>query len=84
MEILSITISVKSHEKGERFSLQRAATALGLNPDSKIALTVRRLSGELVFHGVTQMRSGFEVYGPEVKGLGSYELIIAEVSLSPS
>jgi hypothetical protein len=83
MEIPSITISAKCHEKGGQFSLQKAATALGLGPDSEIALTVRKLSGELVFHGVTQMGSGFEVYGVEVKGLGSNEPIIVEVSLPP-
>lgn len=83
MEILSITLSAKSHEKGGHFSIQKAATALGLGPDAEIALTVRRSSGELVFHGITQMGSGFEVYGVEVKGLASYEPIIAEVSIPP-
>lgn len=81
MEIQSISFSATSHKNGGQFSVQKAATVLDLSPDSEIALTVRRLSGQLVFRGLIEMGSGFEVYGEEVKGLGSYEPIIGEVSL---
>jgi hypothetical protein len=83
VEILSITLAAKSHEKGGHFSIQKAATALGLGPDAEIALTVWRATGELIFHGRKKMGSGFEIYGVEIEGIGSYEQIIAEVALPP-
>jgi hypothetical protein len=83
MEILSVMLSAKAHEKGGQFSIQKAATALGLGPDAEISLTVRRASGELVFQGPAKMGSGFEVYGEPARGLGPCEPIIAEVSLPP-
>jgi hypothetical protein len=81
MEILSITISAKAHQTGNHFSIQKAATALGLPPDAAVALTVWRVSGELLFHGTMNMGSGFELYGVEIKGLKPHEPLIATVSL---
>jgi hypothetical protein len=83
MQILSITLSTDVYKDAKQFSIQEAATVLGLEPDAEVSITVRKASGELVFHGKHFMKSGYELYGDGFKALVLQERIIAEVSRPP-
>jgi hypothetical protein len=63
----SLHINAYPGSRGFQFPAQLAAL-LGLKSPDEIAMTVMRPSGDLLFHGITQLSSGTEITSVEVCG----------------
>ena len=80
--ILSVSYVAQVHSGQKRFSIPKEVLGLLKMRDRGIALlSVRRASsGEVIFFGEHQIKSGVEIYGPEVASLMSNETIWVEIS----
>ena len=82
-KILSVVYLAQVHSKQKRFSIPNSVLRiLKVKTRSRIALSVRKASsGELVYIGDhATVKSGIEIYGPEVSSLDCNELIVVEAS----
>jgi hypothetical protein len=60
-------IDAQKHIDG-RFNVpKKVCNILGLKYGDHIRLMVLTLGGELLYHGEKQMKSGSEIYGPEIR-----------------
>jgi hypothetical protein len=68
-KILSVTFEKEAmHHKDGNFSIPaKVCGLLGLNHDDNVHLIISTPNGGHLFSGPWQMKSGYEIYGPEME-----------------
>ncbi len=83
-QILSVVLEIdaQSHEDGH-FSIPKVVCdTLGLKSEDPVRLVIETLDGKLLFTGQKPLRSGLEIYGPEMKIIKAGQRIRVTVSRS--
>lgn len=77
----SVTFEITTHSSGGHFSIPKETRdALGITTDDPVHLVIKDAkTGEKLFEGKKEMRSGAEIYGSDVEDIGANRRISVTV-----